>query len=488
MKSSWFPVLIVATLLPQPAFGGLKIQELELRVDPEVLAVRPYDQVVVQLRAYSTIKNEEGEEERVRLRFTSAEFQIREEEGGWLSKPFIFQGEDTEPFHKEKGSGFLDSLLGFANDEFLVQDSVLYTAPPGEGTYTLEARTEGISTSVTLRVDSKVESLKPAEKAQFGVEGPDRSSYRALAEHYAPFVAQATWFSPKADYLARFDYDGDWKGDNNWESLDSGSSQAYVHYSAVETETHWFLIYDLFHPRDYSDKCVAGTCHENDSEGLILTVRKDGSPFGRLQVMETLAHNNIYSFKHDSSIRNKVHSIDGKVSLFEGSHPMVFVESGGHGVYGVSSRHSKYDIKKDQFLIGTGVTYVFKGKAEKPRHPDQRLVGYQLLPIFDQWWVRSKKEAQESEAFDDYFSYQPYGRRPAAAESPISGAFLGRKFGKNKAKPFWGWQDRRTSKKKVLAPGQWGLDPAYSVSKNLRFPKPFSVNYLFNPYLSLPAR
>ena len=61
-------------------------------------------------------------------------------------------------------------------------------------------------------------------------------------------------------------FDGDWRGDNNWDSADSGTSQAYVYYAAVETQTHWFLIYNLFHPRDYSDKCVAGTCHENGSD------------------------------------------------------------------------------------------------------------------------------------------------------------------------------------------------------------------------------
>ena len=108
--------------------------------------------------------------------------------------------------------------------------------------------------------------------------------FQRLVEHYAPFVAQETWFQPKSDYLARFDLDGDWKGDNNWANAERGSSQAYVHYAVMETDTHWFLVYNFFHPRDYSDKCVAGTCHENDNEGLILTVAKDGSPFGRLQV------------------------------------------------------------------------------------------------------------------------------------------------------------------------------------------------------------
>jgi hypothetical protein len=100
----------------------------------------------------------------------------------------------------------------------------------------------------------------------------------------------------------------------------------------METATHWFLVYNFYHPRDYSDKCIVGTCHENDNEGLIMTIAKDGSQYGRLQTMETLAHNNIYSFRADNRIKDGVHDIDGDIEWM-GSHPVVFIESGGHGVF-----------------------------------------------------------------------------------------------------------------------------------------------------------
>jgi hypothetical protein len=67
----------------------------------------------------------------------------------------------------------------------------------------------------------------------------------------------------------------------------------------------------------------------------------------------------------------------------------------------------------------------------------------------------------------------------------ISGAFLGRQYGSNKAKPFWGWHDNRSLKQKVVAAGQWGLDPAYAMSQNLTYPQPFSLDYTFNPYLGV---
>jgi hypothetical protein len=45
-------------------------------------------------------------------------------------------------------------------------------------------------------------------------------------------------------------------------------------------------------------------------------------------------------------------------------------------------------------------------------------------------------------------------------------------------------------KAKVLLRGQWALDPAYAVTRNLRFPpdRPVSLEYTYNPYLDiLPA-
>jgi hypothetical protein len=87
--------------------------------------------------------------------------------------------------------------------------------------------------------------------------------------------------------------------------------------------------------------------------------------------------------------------------------------------------------------------------------------------------------------FDEYYQYLPYGGRPTVREREISGSFYGRMHSSNKAKPFWAWHDSRTAKQRVLAPGQWALDPAYAVSRNLNMPQPFSLNYVFNPYLGI---
>jgi len=462
-----------------------ELAEIRLRADPAEARVRPLEQLQVQLMAYGMA---EGLAEQVRVQRNGATWKIVSENGGWLSKPYRFQGEETEAFYQPEGKGFASQLYRRAASQFLLQDAALYTAPEKEGVYKIEATLEGKTAEIEITVAADAPSRKPEETMAFGFEPISQDPYLPLAAHWAPFIAQETWFQPKSDYIARFDLDGDWSGENNWENAEIGSSQAYVYYAAMETPTHWFLIYNIFHPRDYSDKCVAGSCHENDNEGLILTVRKDGSQFGSLEAMETLAHNNVYSHVADSSIRGGAHNVDGKIELVDETHPAVFIESGGHGVYGSSGSHSRYVVSEDRFTAGPGVTYVYTGLADRPQHPDSRRVGYELLPIWDHWWLRAHEgSGRDDRTFDAYYRYIPAGNRPRAPYPEIAGSFWGRTQSENKAKPFWGWHDTRTRKKGVLATGQWGLDPAYAVSQNLRFPQPVSTEYIFNPYLGVEA-
>jgi hypothetical protein len=277
-------ILLALILFSSASAQQLALTELALRAEPSGVAIRPLDSIPVQALYYG----QDGDQ-RIRLRLDGATFSLAAENSGWLSKPYRFQGEETEAFYEPPSQGLTSILFGRASAQFVLQDAVVYTAPAEPGEYEIRAALNGLEASLKITVAVDAVSLRPDEMISFPLEAPSNYPYRALAEHWAPFIAQETWFQPKADYLARFDFDGDWLGADNWEDAFVGSSQAYVYYEAMETQTHWFLIYNMFHPRDYSDKCVAGSCHENDNEGLILTIRKDGTPFGSLQVMETLA-------------------------------------------------------------------------------------------------------------------------------------------------------------------------------------------------------
>jgi hypothetical protein len=466
---------------------GQGVTEIRLKPEVDPPRVRPFDSLAVQVRAYGRLSKEGSDPQTVRLQRGNAKLRVVDASAGWLSKPFRFQGRDDEPFHKESTSTFAD-IFGMVSKDYVLQDAFLYTAPEKPGKYELEATLEGRSARLTIEVDAGAPARRKQEQHDYAAEPRAPDPYRRIAEYWSPFLAQETWFQPKSDAPARFDFDGDWDGDNNWENLDLGTSQAYVYYAAMETASHWFLIYNVFHPRDYSDKCVVGTCHENDNEGLILTVRKDGSEFGKLEVMETLAHNNVYSFAIDSRFKRGAHNVDGGIELHDGSHPVVFIESGGHGIYGSRSSHAKYDLASDRFANGTGMTFVYKGIAERPRHANDRLVGYELLPIYHHWWVRAAEDSGwKYKTFDEHYVYQPFGNRPAGSGKKIGSTFLGRKESSNKAKPFWGWHDTVTKRKSILNAGQWGLDPAYAVQKNLTFPpgEAPSLDYTYNPYLGI---
>jgi hypothetical protein len=408
-----------------------------------------------------------------------------ENEGGAVSKPFKFQGKDEGNFVDANGGGWA-SIFTKVSGDFTSFDAVLYVAPEKPGTYTLECDTEGIKAQHKVTVDAAAPTNVKPEEFAFKPEDKSGEKYRALVERYAPVFAQETWWTPKADYPTRWDYDNDLAGDNNWDNLEKGTSQAYIYYAVMETATHWFLIYNAFHPRDYSDKCMAGSCHENDNEGAILVVQKDGSEFGKLLAMETLAHNNLYSYTTGGAIRSGVHSVEGRIELRDGTHPVIFIESGGHGMYGGNdSKHSRYRPAQDDFSSGTGVTFVYKGVAERPRHANDRNVGYELLPILTHWWARASDE--QLRMFDEFAPYEAWGGRPGAKLPRMGKTFLGRKESSNKAKPFWGWHDNKTLKAKVLSAGQWGLDPAYAFSRNLTFPSQmaWSLDYTYNPYLGI---
>jgi hypothetical protein len=162
----------------------------------------------------------------------------------------------------------------------------------------------------------------------------------ALAAHWAPVWMQDTDSSNyRADYIARFTFDGDWRGNNNWNNLGAYPVRGEVYYAVVETQTHYFLVYADFHPRDWTELCSDLACHENDMEGVTVVVKKDGTTYGAFHLMLTVAHTNFYSYKDfQSALSNAVvdgrETIDGDVQLYGGTHPYVYVEAKGHGVYG----------------------------------------------------------------------------------------------------------------------------------------------------------
>lgn len=285
--------------------------------------------------------------------------------------------------------------------------------------------------------------------------GPSLDPY-VLALHWAPIVYHGT-ASPQ-DYLTRVDYDGDWVGNNNWDNFPNGDLAAHVYYSVIETETHFFLFYSFFHPRDYEPWCFPSLCHENDMESIQLVVLKDGSPFGKLQAMETLAHSQIYLYVADQNVRSGFLNVRGPVILEEG-RPVVYVETYGHGIYGHKAE-----------LKGGTIVYRPRERAQVPQGTSGE-VTYALISIYETLWQK-RYEIGPGKLFDQPFAYQGV---------ILGAAFDGDDWGEDKANSPWGYSQALGTE---LSRGDWFLDPAKALAYHARFPAPYSRVYLFNPYLA----
>ncbi len=290
---------------------------------------------------------------------------------------------------------------------------------------------------------------------------PAPVSREALAYRYAPVIYQ--FAASDQDYITAFDFDGDWVGNNNWEHQPTGDLSAVVYYAVAETETHWFLFYALFHPRDYillGDCATDGGCHENDLEALQLVVEQDGSPYGQLVALETLAHGDIYLYlPDDGPVAPAYLPRDGPIQT-EAGRPLVYVEAGGHGIHGRTA------------AIPSGlVVYRVGRRAERPQRIPDPHVAYRLRPIYDTLWAH-RTEMGNGRAFDRPFSYRGH-ILPAALD--------GDDYGLDKANTPWGYPQATGD---LLERGDWFLDPARALAYHARFSGPFSRRYLHNPFLN----
>ena len=205
-----------------------------------------------------------------------------------------------------------------------------------------------------------------------------------LAFHHAPIHHQDTDSTDAgADFLTRFDYDGNVVTTDNWDYLYTAIAdlRGAVYYSVVETCTHWFIIYAMYHPRDWIDGCCNQE-HENDFEGLLAIVRKDGSRYGRLEGIVTVAHWDFYSYTPVGSLLTAgQESIDGVLQMQADPvdptivRPRTFQEAKGHGLKALPPSWQ-------DFAGGDGVIYFPGSIGEVPMSGNDRNVQYELIDVF----------------------------------------------------------------------------------------------------------
>lgn len=292
---------------------------------------------------------------------------------------------------------------------------------------------------------------------------PVSNGEKAIQEFWAPVIYQAA--ASDADYITLMDYDGDWIGANNWNNFPDHPKPAYVYYDTQETATHWFIFYGLFHPRDYTiDPECPGGCHENDMESILLVIRKDGTPAGELEAMETIHHSDMTLYTSKDYIKGGHLKVSGPITLKKGL-PVIYVERYGHGIYGTE----KESIEANPLVTDT-VRYVYLGEAEVPDGIPDSKVSYDLVSVYDTYWQHRHCSGQ-GECFDSPFDYMGV-TLPASMD--------GDDFGIDSANTPWGYNQGNGDK---LVRGDWFFDPARAFLFHAGEMDNFSTEYINNRYL-----
>jgi Zn-dependent protease with chaperone function len=323
---------------------------------------------------------------------------------------------------------------------------------------------------------------------------------REVAALFAPVLYQGLGDEPRYDYITNFDFDGDWRGDNNWtNAADSRYPlKAWVYYSVRETRAHYFIHYAVFHPRDYKGGSRAGKlfskvirtatkpaasvdptgraseavlAHENDLEGCLVVVEKNGGDpqHGKVVFVQTLAHNNFLKYVPENMPREGF-----ETAALQGRRVKLFIEPKGHGIE--AYRPETYPAKM-RLLV-----YSFTGQAQTPREDPSQPVGYDLAPLATTLWLEAQRGITpayaEVEDFGTVLLDMAHGDREMESVwqvGRIGSAFRGKVGGANLARPPWGWFD---AKDKAQPLGQWFFDPARVVRRDYGLDGSFPVAYV----------
>lgn len=409
-----------------------------------------------------------------------------------------------------------------------------------------------------------IPATPPQSLRRNGREGDRESFYHRLALFHAPIHFQDTEVAGdsqdegnpvhrnhplqrRGDFIARFDFDGDWNGLNNWANwaerppdppARDERARASLYYSVVETATHYFISYCSFHAQDREPRCSDGECHENDLEGGVHMIRKgpENGGFGTLWLMMYLAHDDWFTYltpagraagirlggkpphetaeKAQHSNAGFIYDVvwravtpDGKIIVPRDPHvpsdpdappgtvfhPTTWQEPWGHGMYGWPGpdgpspyeRYRKPEYPwRNGFINGDGVIYYPSTDAGIPDYrKDVDIVPYALIDIFEPNGLWDRRE--DIDRNHDGCGGGPQGT-PTCTWGYF-GAFRGERWGTDKANAPWRWDHADDT----LPPGMQAFDPLRLIEEyNDLSAVPagqLSRTYTNNRYLGIPV-
>ena len=313
--------------------------------------------------------------------------------------------------------------------------------------------------AVPAKLATSVEPLRSAADEQ-----RVRDEAAALSKRWAPiFVQQTDAGHPERDRPLRIDFDGDWDATNDWVHLDAAAErQPVVAYgSAILSETHAFLTYTLFYPRDWEPYlCVPYACHDNDLEVVLLVVDRSRAerPDG-LVLVETKTHHSYLSTR------------GAEVARADALRPVLSVESQGHGLESV--RRGARDDGELRVFVPAGASAASFAEADVPHE------NYALLSLHDTLWARRQPRAAAGRLWTSgetgWLYYQ--GARAGRRGSALGASMANSQYPGGVRPP---WALRAAGER-----GDWFLDPAFAtLERHARwFERGASFDYALNPYL-----
>ena len=321
-----------------------------------------------------------------------------------------------------------------------------------------------------------------------------------VARAYAPYVYHEVHEERgRQDIPTRVDFDGNLRGDDNWDHLPDYELPPALYYAVLETETHWFIAYHIFHPRDYS--CVTlgvHESHENDGENLQVVVRK---ATGRVELLFTQAHycGGVYAAP-GSGYADGTEGIRGPLLLVDeagrpaadGRHAAVFVQAYGHGIYGaLDGGASKVRVEPDGRAVFERAGLVFRPArpgegVREPALDAREPVPYALESTAAKLWpgLRDGDRAVlgEDGLVDGTLAYEDERVRIGVPRYYEADRFSG-PFGPDRGiSPFavdFGFSEGTL--------GALFFDPARRYAECLKVPGPWSRAYIRYPFRNKPS-
>ncbi len=373
------------------------------------------------------------------------------------------------------------------------------------------------------------------------------SDYSHIAEKFSPIIFQEVDRGTKTlahkprgreDFISAVNYDGDLQANNNWENINNYPLLPVIYYSLLETSTHYFISYSIYHPRDWNRYPVFRWMkpyseHENDMENTQVVVRKaHNEQPDKVILLLTQEHLDSDFAKQGQAIQSK-----GEARLFtdpillfnatgeidpQGTHAGIFVERKGHGIYSVNNHNKiRYKVanKRIQFLEkkrdasasliweSFPIVQYTPAMGREIKEPAIKLVSgmaqriennvaYQLQDIYATFWTEFESGAPyepwqkwklcgDGHIFDKTFVYQDQQflikKVPRHFDADMSSG-----PGKTDAgiSMFTIGLCVNPAKGDSCQIGTFFFNPANSYPKYFNFSGTWSTEYLYNPYLN----